>query len=122
MKLIEPFTDEELFTKKHFPRTGTTNLGSYCISAASSHYDWAMKKIEKHILWLSIWEGFFKVSFFFTEKHLERITALDITDAIKEKFAKAKHTVRLIPMIFDINNKEQLEDLPTVVRFKKSLK
>lgn len=49
MALIEPFTDEELFTKKHFPWTGTTNLGSYCISATSSHYDWAMKKLKMHI-------------------------------------------------------------------------
>lgn len=49
MKLIELLTDEELFTKKHFSWTGTTNLGSYCISATSSHYDWAMKKIKLHI-------------------------------------------------------------------------
>lgn len=26
-----------------------TNLGSYCVSATASHYDWAMKKIKKHI-------------------------------------------------------------------------
>lgn len=49
MKLIESFSDEELFTKKFFPWTGTTNLGSYCISATSSHYDWAMKKLKQHI-------------------------------------------------------------------------
>lgn len=49
LKLIEPFTNEELFTKKHFSWTGTTNLGSYCISATSSHYDWAMKKLKQHI-------------------------------------------------------------------------
>lgn len=42
--LIESLTDEELFEKKHFPWTGTTNIGSYCISVTSSHYDWAMKK------------------------------------------------------------------------------
>ena len=47
--LIETFTDDELFTKKHFPWTGTTSLGSYCVSATSSHYDWAMKKIKQHI-------------------------------------------------------------------------
>ena len=46
--LIDSLTDEELFEKKHFPWTGTTNLGSYCISATSSHYDWAMKKIKLH--------------------------------------------------------------------------
>ena len=46
--LIETFTDQELFEKKHFSWTGTTALGSYCISATASHYDWAAKKITLH--------------------------------------------------------------------------
>ena len=46
MALIEKLTNEELFEKKHFPWTGTTNVGSYCISVTASHYDWAMKKIK----------------------------------------------------------------------------
>jgi len=49
MALIGGFTDEELFTKQHYPWTGTTHLASYCISATSSHYDWAMKKLKNHI-------------------------------------------------------------------------
>lgn len=49
MALIESFTDEELFAKKHFSWTGTTTLGSYCISATASHYEWAMKKMKLHI-------------------------------------------------------------------------
>jgi len=49
MAEIERFTDEELFEKRHFPWTGTTNLGSYCASVTSSHYDWAIKKIKRHI-------------------------------------------------------------------------
>lgn len=44
MALIDIFTDEELMTKKYYPWTGTTSLGSYCISATSSHYDWAIKE------------------------------------------------------------------------------
>jgi len=47
--LIEKFTNDELFAKKHFAWTGTTTLGSYCVSATTSHYDWAIKKIKKHI-------------------------------------------------------------------------
>lgn len=47
MQLIGKFTDEQLFTKKIFDWTGTTSLGSYCVSATSSHYDWALKKIKK---------------------------------------------------------------------------
>ncbi|PID27735.1 MAG: hypothetical protein CSB55_08065 [Candidatus Cloacimonadota bacterium] len=48
LKLIESFTNEELFTAKYFPWTGTTSVGSYCVSSTSSHYDWAIKKINKH--------------------------------------------------------------------------
>ncbi len=48
MKIIGSFTDEELFANKYFPWTGTTSVGSYCISGTSSHYDWAIKKINKH--------------------------------------------------------------------------
>jgi hypothetical protein len=48
IQLIQRFTDEELFTKKYFAWTGTTSLGSYCVSATSSHYDWAMKKTRRH--------------------------------------------------------------------------
>jgi hypothetical protein len=47
--LIERFSDEALFTKKRFPWTGASTLGSYCVSATASHYDCAMKKIKRHI-------------------------------------------------------------------------
>ena len=47
MKLIERFSNEELFSKAVFNWTGTTTLGSYCVSATSSHYNWAIKDIKK---------------------------------------------------------------------------
>ena len=49
MALINSYSNEELFEKKHVPWTGTTSLGSYCVSATSSHYEWAIKKIRRHI-------------------------------------------------------------------------
>lgn len=48
MKLADKFSNEELFTKRHFKWTGTTDLGSYFVSTTSSHYDWAIKKIKLH--------------------------------------------------------------------------
>ena len=33
---------------------------------------------KKTVFWLSVWEGFFKTSFFFLERHMEGITALDV--------------------------------------------
>lgn len=49
MLIIDSFTDDELFSKKVFTWTGTSTLGAYCVSATSSHYDWAIKKVKKHI-------------------------------------------------------------------------
>lgn len=45
--IIKGHTDKELFTKKKYKWTGTTSLGSYLVSATSSHYDWAYKLIKK---------------------------------------------------------------------------
>lgn len=44
--LIEKHSNEELFTAKKYPWTGTTSLGAYFISSTSSHYDWALKTIK----------------------------------------------------------------------------
>ncbi|MCY1126570.1 ClbS/DfsB family four-helix bundle protein [Frigidibacter sp. RF13] len=49
MAALGQFSNEELFRKGVLTWTGTTTLGSYCVSATSSHYDWAMKKIRAHI-------------------------------------------------------------------------
>lgn len=46
-QLIENHADEELFTKKYYKWTNSTSLGSYLVSATSSHYDWAFKLIKK---------------------------------------------------------------------------
>jgi hypothetical protein len=47
-EVINTHSQEELFQKKRFKWTGTTSMGSYLVSATSSHYDWAMKKLKKY--------------------------------------------------------------------------
>ncbi len=47
MKLIEDFSDEDLFSKGAFTWVGGSTLGSYFVSVTSSHYEWALKKIRK---------------------------------------------------------------------------
>lgn len=54
MELIDSFSNDELFAKGVFKWTGTTTLGAYCVSATSSHYDWAITKIKKHKKMLSV--------------------------------------------------------------------
>jgi len=48
LAIVRAFSDEALFTKKYFNWTGSTSLGSYCISSMPSHYDWAVKKLRAH--------------------------------------------------------------------------
>ena len=48
MKLVEAFSNEELFSKGVYQWVGGSTLGSYFVSATASHYDWAMKKLKAH--------------------------------------------------------------------------
>ncbi len=45
--VLESYSDEDLFEKQRFRWTGSTSVGSYAVSATSSHYDWARKLIRK---------------------------------------------------------------------------
>lgn len=47
LDVIASYSDEDLFTKKQYKWTGTTSVGSYAVSATSSHYAWASKLIRK---------------------------------------------------------------------------
>jgi len=77
---------------------------------------------KKTIFWLSVWEGCFKTTFFFLERHLESIAALNISEQIKEDFCRTKSVGKLLPMIISINRQEQLIDLFKIVKYKKETK
>ncbi len=49
LSLAEQFTDEELFSKNAYRWVGGSTLGSYFVSATSSHYAWAIKKLKAHV-------------------------------------------------------------------------
>jgi hypothetical protein len=49
VEVISCHTNEDLFTKKRFKWAGSTSIGSYAVSATSSHYGWATKLIHKWI-------------------------------------------------------------------------
>ena len=77
---------------------------------------------KKNVFWLSVWDKFFKATFFFTEKHLEGFATLDIPECIKTDLCTSKPIGKLLPLLMSIDNKEQLEDLLKIIEFKKNLK
>ena len=74
---------------------------------------------KKTVFWLSVWEGFFKTSFFFLERHLEGLAALQLNE---NNFTIEKQWGKMIPLLFNINNKKQFSDLLKVIEFKKKAK
>ena len=77
---------------------------------------------KKTIFWLSVWDTFFKVSFFFTEKNCAGIASLGIDESIKAEFGQSKPIGRLIPLVISVSRKEQISDVVTLVEYKKRLK
>ncbi|MFN8211579.1 MAG: DUF3788 family protein [Bacteroidales bacterium] len=85
---------------------------------------WLCKVVsgKKTIFWLSVWPGYFRVTFYFTEKTGAAIKELDIDASIKTEFQNNKHIGKLIPLTFRLSNKDQLSDLMKVVHYKISCK
>lgn len=109
-ELIEIFTNEfSLETQWRFYKDGKA---------------WLCKIVykKKTILWLSIWEGYIKTGFYFTEKTGIGVLELDIDNKIKAEFEQAKPVGKLIPLIMDINQENQIEDLKEIIKYKKALK
>lgn len=76
----------------------------------------------KPIFWLSIWEGFFKVSFFFSEEIREELLSLSISTDTKELINNTKphgKNMQYLSIIFDIENDEQINDIYILAQFRK---
>lgn len=85
---------------------------------------WLCKVVykKKTVFWLSVWESYFKTTFYFTEKNSQGITELPIADEIIAGFLSAKPIGRLIPLTINIAHPEQVDDLLKIIDYKKTLK
>lgn len=77
---------------------------------------------KKNAFWLSVWADCFKTTFYFTEKDVENIAALPISEAIKQEFFMQKPVGKLIPMIISIKDSEPLKDIGVIIEYKLSKK
>jgi len=85
---------------------------------------WLCKMLskKKNLFWLSIWEGCFKLTFYFSERHLEDLSLLNLSEKAKEEFEMLKPVGKLHPMIISVSNKSLIPDILEVIKFKKNLK
>jgi hypothetical protein len=77
---------------------------------------------KKTVFWLSVWDNYFKTAFYFTEKNCNGIFELDIDDEIKKNFKTQQPIGKLLPLVIEIKQKDQLFDLLKIIDYKRKLK
>lgn len=77
---------------------------------------------KKTIVWISLWEGLIKSGFYFTENTSPGLLELAIDENIKSTFLAQKPIGKLIPVILDIQEADQLADFKKIAAYKSSLK
>lgn len=77
---------------------------------------------KKTVFWLSIWETYIKIGFYFNEKTSLGIYDLDIDQSIITSFDSTKHVGKFRQLIFEIRDNSQFDDLTKIITYKMSLK
>jgi Protein of unknown function (DUF3788) len=73
---------------------------------------------KKTVFWLSVWNKFFKITFYFTAKHFAGIEALGIKESIKIDFLLAKPVGKLCPLTILMKKQDQVTDVLALSTFK----
>jgi hypothetical protein len=79
---------------------------------------------EKTIFWLSVWDGFFRVSFFFAEKAQLGLQGLIVGENTKRMIESTERMGKLkfFPLVFDVRSDDLFDDLGTLIDYQKSIK
>jgi hypothetical protein len=77
---------------------------------------------KKTIFWLSAWEGYFKTTFYFTEKNGGGIDDLSIDQNLKEVFTTSKWIGKLKPLTVTVDQSDRLKNVLQIAGYKKHIK
>ena len=79
---------------------------------------------ETTVFWLSIWDGFFKVSLFMPERFRAEALRLPIDDKVKLMIANSKQMGKLtyFPIVFDLRSEDLFEGLFALAELRKRIK
>ena len=80
-------------------------------------------KKEVCAFWLSVWEGFFKVTVYIPEKARANALNLPFDDEVKEIMTNAKQIGKLkfFPVIFDLKSDKMLSEVYKLINFRKMI-
>lgn len=73
---------------------------------------------NKTVAWLSLWEGYMQVTFYFTAKTGPAVLQLPINGEIKNAFQLSKPVGKLIPLVLEVYSNKQLANLGKIMEYK----
>jgi len=73
---------------------------------------------KKTVAWLSLWPGFFKLGFYFTDTTGAGIPDLKISESLKQSYATNKPSGRMKPLEVIVSNEADLSDAYTLIKYK----
>lgn len=77
---------------------------------------------EATVFWLSIWEGFFKVTIYIPEKFRREVDHLPLEDEVKQMVADSRqmgNTLKYFPLVFTLDSDQMLEAVFALIDFRK---
>lgn len=80
---------------------------------------------EATVFWLSLWDGFFRVTIYMPEKSRGEVNLLPLENEVKQMVAGSRqmgNTLKFFPLAFDLDSDGMLEELFTLIDFRKSIK
>jgi hypothetical protein len=85
---------------------------------------WLCKVVHKKktVCWVSMWERFFKVVFYFTAKNDADIEGLPISADIKTRYREYPPIGKLKPVTVEVANKRALEAVDVLIGYKAGLR
>lgn len=85
---------------------------------------WLLKitRKSKTIFWLSVFEGSFRITFYFTEKAKESIQESHISDELKDMFLHGKKSARIKGITIRFKDERDIEYAKLLIDIKLSIK
>ena len=79
---------------------------------------------EKTVFWLSVWDGFFKVTIYLPEKVQADVLSLPLDNSIKTMIEASQQMNKLkyFPIVFDVWSDEMFDSIFLLADFRKSIK
>jgi hypothetical protein len=81
---------------------------------------WLCKAVykKKTVFWLSVWDAFFKTTFYFTEKTGSGIAELEINEEMKKIFHESRPVGKLYPLTIPVKEPFPIGDLLKIIAYK----